>query len=144
MPADVTMATQERLAEIINSGDIDSLDEVFAVDVVDHDPAPDQRSGPDGFKDFFRTLRSAFPDLHIEPATVVTDDDHVCIAYTISGTHQGEFQGIQPTGHSVTARGVQIARFQDGKIVERWGSSDERGLLAQLGATPTTGATVTG
>lgn len=139
MPRDVNMAAQERLAELINSGDIDSLDEVFADDVVDHDPAPNQGPGPNGFRDFFRELRTAFPDLQVEPATVVTDDDHVAIAYTISGTHQGEFQGIQPTGTSITARGVQIARFENGKIVERWGSSDEQGINAQLGATPRVG-----
>ena len=29
---------------------------------------------------------------------------------------------------------MQIARFEDGKIVERWGSSDELGILKQIGA----------
>ncbi len=134
MSRETNLAAQDRLGELINSGDLDSLDEVFAAGVVDHDPAPDQGPGPEGFKDFFRTLRSAFPDLSISPETVVSDDDHVCIAYTVSGTHQGEFQGIQPTGKSITARGVQIGRFEDGKIVERWGSSDELGIVAQLGA----------
>jgi hypothetical protein len=32
---------------------------------------------------------------------------------------------------------VQIARFRDGQIVERWGSSDGLGILQQLGADPT-------
>jgi len=34
-------------------------------------------------------------------------------------------------------RGVQIGRFEGGKIVERWGSSDELGILKQLGVDPT-------
>jgi predicted ester cyclase len=35
------------------------------------------------------------------------------------------------------AHGVQIARFKDGRVVERWGSLDEFGILMQLGAAPT-------
>ncbi len=31
---------------------------------------------------------------------------------------------------------MQIGRFRDGQIVERWGSSDELGLMQQLGAAP--------
>jgi predicted ester cyclase len=135
MSADRNIAAQERLAELVNTGDIDKLDEVFAPNVVDHDPAPGQRPGPDGFKDVFTGLRAAFPDLRIEGAALVTDEDHVCIAYTMSGTHQGDFHEINPTGRRFTVRGVQIARFDEtGKIVERWGSSDELGILTQLGA----------
>ena len=33
-------------------------------------------------------------------------------------------------------RGLQISKFKDGKMVERWGSSDELGLLTQLGVGP--------
>jgi len=63
----------------------------------------------------------------------VADDDSVALAYTITGTHQGEFMGLAPTGRKISARGVQIARFQNGKLVERWGSSDQLGILQQLG-----------
>jgi hypothetical protein len=34
---------------------------------------------------------------------------------------------------------MQIARFEDGKIVERWGSSDELGILLKLGAKVSSG-----
>lgn len=130
------IAAQERLGEAIIAGDLDVLDEVFAAEVVDHDPAPDQGPGPQGFKDFFSALRTAFPDLEVEVEKLVADDDHVAIAYTLSGTHEGDFNGVDPTGKKVTARGMQIGRFEDGRIVERWGSTDELGILQQLGAAP--------
>ncbi len=130
------IAAQERLGQAISSGQLDALDDIFAPTVVDHDPAPDQGPGPAGFKGFFTTLRAAFPDLTITPAHVVTDEDNVAIAYTISGTHQGDFLGVAPTGKRISARGVQIGWFENGQIVERWGSSDELGILHQLGVTP--------
>jgi steroid delta-isomerase-like uncharacterized protein len=118
------------------SGELDVFDEVFASNVVDHDPAPDQGPGPDGFKAFFSTMRTAFPDLHIEVEHEVADDDNIAIAYTLTGTHQGEFMGIAPTGNKISVRGMQIARFENGMLVERWGSSDEVGLLSQIGVDP--------
>ena len=136
MSAKDNMATQERLANAVNNGQLDDLDQVFARNVVDHDPAPDQGPGPEGFKQFFSTLRSAFPDLHITPEHVDSTEDDIALAYTITGTHQGDFLGIAPTGKHISARGMQIARFEDGKIVERWGSSDELGILKQLDVMP--------
>lgn len=129
-------ATQEKLAGAAMSGEFDVFDEVFASNVVDRDPAPDQGPGPDGFKAFFSTMRTAFPDLHIEVEHEVADDDNIAIAYTLTGTHRGEFMGIAPTGNKISVRGMQIARFEDGMIVERWGSSDEVGLLSQCGVDP--------
>jgi len=138
MSKNINLATQERLGDRINNGDIDALDEVFHPDVVDHDPRPGQGPGPQGFKDFFSTMRAAFPDLEVTPSTIVADDENVSLAYTMTGTHQGEFHGIATTGRSIEARGVQIGRFEDGKIIERWGSSDELGIMAQLDAEPQT------
>jgi len=60
----------------------------------------------------------------------------VVIAYTLTGTHQGDFHGIPGTGKKISARGLQIARFEDGQIVERWGSTDELGIMEQIGAAP--------
>lgn len=133
MSKEQNIAAQESLAEHLNQGDLDTAMRSFAVDAVDHDPAAGQGPGREGFRAFFTELTTAFPDAHIEPATVVADDEHVCVAYTLSGTHDGEFQGTAPTGKRIEVRGVQIGRFVDGEIVERWGSTDEAGILKQIG-----------
>jgi predicted ester cyclase len=65
--------------------------------------------------------------------TMVADEDSIAFAYTMTGTHQGPLMGIPPTGKRVSIRGLQISKFRDGKMVERWGSSDQLGLLQQLG-----------
>ncbi|MGI8945202.1 MAG: ester cyclase [Thermoleophilaceae bacterium] len=136
MSREANIAAQEHLAESLNAGDIDSAVESFAEDAVDHDPAPDQGPGRQGFKEFFEALTSAFPDAHIAAEHLVADDDNVAVAYTLTGTHEGDFNGIAPTGRKIEIRGLQIGRFEDGRIVERWGSSDELGILQQLDAAP--------
>lgn len=109
MSRDAKIAIQEQAAEHINAGEVDAgVDLLFAEDAIDHDPAPGQGPGREGFRHFFHTLVTAFPDANIELATLVADDDHVCIAYTLKGTHRGDFQGIAPTGARVEVRGMQI------------------------------------
>lgn len=134
MSRDQNIQAQETFGEAINTGNLDLIDDVVADSCVDHDPAPDQQQGPQGFKDFFGSMREAFPDFSVDVEHMVATDDEVALAYTLTGTHQGAFQGVEPTGRRVEARGCQVGRFEDGKLVERWGSSDELGILQQLEA----------
>jgi predicted ester cyclase len=131
---DNNVAAQEHLANNINDGNVDTAVESFDEDAVDHDPAPGQGPGRAGFRDFWTTITTAFPDARIEPRHEVVADEHVVVAYTLTGTHRGEFQGISPTVKKIEISGIQIGRFEDVRIVERWGSSDELGILKQLGA----------
>jgi steroid delta-isomerase-like uncharacterized protein len=130
-------ATLQRFGEAVNSGKLDTLRELIAPTALDHDPAPDQGLGPEGFIKFFTGFRAAFPDLAVAVDHVVADDDNIAMAYTITGTHQGDFLGVPATGRKISARGMQIARFENGQMVERWGSSDQLGILQQLGVDPT-------
>ncbi|MHA3701797.1 ester cyclase [Jatrophihabitans sp. YIM 134969] len=127
------IASQEAFGEAVNSGDLAALDALVAADSHDHDPAPGQVPGPAGYQAFFGEMRTAFPDLHIDVETLVADDDQVAFAYTLSGTNNGPFQGHDATGKTISVRGVQISRISDGKLIERWGSSDELGIMKQLG-----------
>ena len=126
----------KRFGEIVNTGELDAFPEVVADGCVDNDPAPDQGPGPEGFKAFFTEMRTAFPDLKVEPQTMLSEGDQVAFAYTLTGTHDGEFMGVAATGKPIKVRGMQIGRFDQGKMVERWGSSDELGILKQIGAVP--------
>jgi steroid delta-isomerase-like uncharacterized protein len=133
------MGKQENLAaagkfgEAVNTGNFALFGEVVDAGCVDHDPAPGQVPGPEGYRMFFSGIRKAFPDLSVGVETVMTDEDTIAIAYTMMGTHRGPLMGIPPTGKKMKIRGVQIAKFRDGRMVERWGSSDQLGMLQQLG-----------
>ncbi len=134
MSREENIAAQERFGEqIIKLGNLDVMEELTTPDFVDRDPAPDQVPGPQGLKDFWAAFRTGFPDLDVAVDQLVADDENVAIAYRATGTHDGDFAGIGATGRKIDIRGVQIARFADGKMVERWGSSDQLTMLQQLG-----------
>ena len=49
------------------------------------------------------------------------------------GQRSDRLLGHAPTGKRFTVRNVQVLQIVDGKRVERWGSTDELGILQQLG-----------
>ncbi|MDQ6601941.1 MAG: ester cyclase [Chloroflexota bacterium] len=136
MSVESNIAAQTRFGDAVNSGDFSAFDEVVAPGAIDHDPAPGQAPGPEGYRQFFTELRTAFPDLKLSLEHLVADADNIAFAYTVSGTHQGPLMGFAPTGKRMQVRGMQISKFADGKMVERWGSSDQLGMLQQLGLAP--------
>ncbi|AMR32853.1 hypothetical protein A0256_16215 [Mucilaginibacter sp. PAMC 26640] len=124
---------QKKFGEAVNSGELERFKELVAENCVDHDPADGQVAGPQGYIAFFTELRTAFPDLKLEVKQLVADENNVSFAYEITGTHSGVFMGIPATGKPIKAHGLQISKFTQGKMTERWGSSDQLGILKQLG-----------
>ena len=143
MSRESNIAAQERFGAAVNTGDFHVFKDIVAPDAVDHDPAPGQAPGPEGYRQFFTELRTAFPDLKINVAHLVADADNVAFAYKVTGTQQGAFMGFAPTGKRIQVRGMQISKFANGKMIERWGSSDQLGMLQQLGLAPTATASST-
>jgi steroid delta-isomerase-like uncharacterized protein len=135
MSKEANIDAQKKFGAAVNTGNLQQFHDLVVPDSVDHDPAPGQGPGPEGYVQFFSMMRTAFPDFHLDVEQLVADEDNVAFAYTATGTHQGEFMGVAPTGKAIKIRGMQISKFDDGKLVERWGSSDELGILKQIGAT---------
>jgi len=136
MSKESAQAALFNFAEAVNTGRFELFDQVVAPNCIDHDPADGQIPGPAGYRMFFSGMRTAFPDLNVAPEVVVQDEDTIALAYTLTGTHMGPLGKIPPTSKKVKIRGMQISKFKDGKMVERWGSSDERTLLKQIGFIP--------
>ena len=59
--------------------------------------------------------------------------DKVVEKDTVTGTHQGEYNGLPPTGKAVSYKEIFIMRFADGRITETWGVVDIFSQMQQLG-----------
>ena len=114
----------------------DIIDEVYAPDMVWHDPGLEIR-GTQEAKQFIAGYKTAFPDLDVTLEDEIAEGDKVVSRWTIRGTHQGETEDFGPaTGKHMELKGISISRIQDGKIVEEWNSYDNLGVLQQLGLAP--------
>jgi steroid delta-isomerase-like uncharacterized protein len=113
----------------------DALKEVYANDIVLHEPDEDVH-GIEGLKQFVSMIRSAVPDLRIAVEDEMAEGDKVVSRWRAQGTHQGELMGAAPTGNPVRITGITIHRIEEGKIVEEWENWDALGLMQQIGAVP--------
>ena len=91
---------------------------------------------PERVKRAFAVMYQAFPDLRTAQADSITEGDKTAFRWMMSGTHEGEFMGVAPTGRLVTVMGMDILRTVNGEILEYWGEFDVMGMLRQLGVIP--------
>lgn len=112
----------------------DAVEEFIAPDVVMHFAGnPEPIRDLEEAKQLLRMFYSAFPDLHTSFEDQFAEGDKVALRLTFRGTHQGEFQGIPPTGKEVEWTAIVVDRIVDGKMVEHWSNTDNLGLMQQLG-----------
>ena len=122
--------------EALNKGNLDVVDEIIAPNYVRHGLAPGVPPGPESTKQVFVAMRTAFPDLHTIVEPMIGEADKVAAQLTHTGTHNGNFRGIAPTGKHVTVTTIGIYRFAGNKLEEAWIQMDELGMLQQLGVVP--------
>jgi steroid delta-isomerase-like uncharacterized protein len=115
---------------------LDILDEVYAPDVVWHEPDRDLQ-GLEQAKQYVTMYKTAFPDLQATVEDVIAEGDKVVTRYTVRGTHEGEIEEFgPPTGRQIAIEGITIHRIEGGKIVEEWEAYDNLSVLQQLGLAP--------
>ncbi|MGA7910093.1 MAG: ester cyclase [Candidatus Dormiibacterota bacterium] len=135
MPEHNKVLARRNIEEVWNQGKIAVVDELIAHSAIFHDPnLPEGKfAEPEGYKKYVSIYRSAFPDLHLTIHDQVAEGDKVVTRWSASGTNDGPLMGIAATHKRATVLGVDINRYENGKIVEGWISYDMLGLLQQLG-----------
>jgi steroid delta-isomerase-like uncharacterized protein len=114
----------------------DTLDEVYAPDVVWHQPEGDIQ-GLEEAEQFVAMITTAFPDMSVTVEDVIAEGEKVVTRVRFRGTHQGETEDFgPPTGKQIEQEGITIHRIEDGKIVEEWNQYDNLSILQQLGLAP--------
>lgn len=125
--------TVQRIWELIESNGFDELDDVLAEDVVLRVPGHEEIHGIDGYREYLRTYKTAFPDTNFEVHDMFVDGDVVITHFTWRATHDGEMGGIEATGKAVEQPGMTINRFENGKAVEDINYWDNLDFFQQLG-----------
>lgn len=116
--------------EVVQKGNVAILDEVAAPHIVDHNPTPGQAPGIEGVRQFFTAMFAAVTDRRVDVEQVLAEGDKVAAQISIRGKHTGELAGIPPSGKEVVMRISDIVRFENGKVVERWGVEDMSGFVS--------------
>jgi len=122
-------AISDRLTEEVwNGGNLDLLDDFIAENYVRHNPAsvdPPVVNGRDEMKEYITSVRTTYPDFHVEVYNRLAEGDLVAGSWTVTGTNA-------EVGVAVENPGISISRYQDGKVVEEWVSWDTQSMTNQL------------
>jgi predicted ester cyclase len=104
----------------LNGRDASVFEELVAADYVNHERADMlvEATGPKDWSDVLARLSAAFPDVAWAVLRTLAHDDEVWVETRMSGTHEGAFFGIPPTGRRFAVRQVHMLRLQDGLIRE--------------------------
>ena len=116
-----------------NEHAVDRIPELVAPGYVHH-AMTGRELDVDGFRAGFADVVAAFPDVTYAIEHVIADGDMAAVYLVATGTHQGDYFLIAPTGRQVTFRGVYHCRVSGGRIVEDWDVFDLLSTLFTLGA----------
>ncbi|WP_426560747.1 ester cyclase [Angustibacter sp. McL0619] len=121
MSVEENKAVVQRLVEMVDTLELDSLEEVLSPELAGE------------WREVLTTL--PFSDHHMKITDIVGEGDQVAIRVATSGVHSGEWEGVPATGKRWTNVGFGLARLDGGKIVAEAMLFDELDHLKQLGAT---------
>jgi predicted ester cyclase len=117
-------AISQRIVEAMNARDFASLKALMVPTLYEE------------FTKGFREVLAAFPDYQGKNIDTIAEGDKVVQRWAASGTQQGPFMGIAPTGKRVTFTGISIDQYAEGKLIHLWVEMNMVGVLQQLGALP--------
>ncbi|MDT0322775.1 MULTISPECIES: ester cyclase [unclassified Streptomyces] len=126
-------ATARSFFEEISKGNPNALEGLCTPGYVDHDPGngPEPVGRAEAESIAARYVGAISPTFLIDDQ--VAEGDMVTTRWTVTGTHDGEFMGLPPTGRPVRITGQTTHRFDHGLIAEAWWNWDQFGLLSQIG-----------
>lgn len=126
----------EKIYQAFSLQNPDLIDEAVTPDWQDIPLAPGQAPGPEGLKPIIRGFIEAFPDVQIIVHDLLQVPGQIAVRAEITGTHQGMFMGIKPTGKFVSIRLHEIHQLNGERITTTWHLEDWFGLFMQLGQFP--------
>lgn len=122
----------QKVIEAFNAQDLTAFLELYTEDAVIHG-VREEYEGINGLEQFAMNQVSRFPDVDVRGEDLFATDDRAAARFTLTGTQEGTFLGVEPTGQEVEFPGIAVFRFEDDKIAEQWLIADQLGAMYQLG-----------
>ncbi|MBR4641297.1 MAG: ester cyclase [Selenomonadaceae bacterium] len=119
---------------------INTNDKILAEELIDASaefttPVSDKPLyGGAGYLSVVDLMRKSFSDIRWEIVDMAVEEDKVAVSWICSGTHDGNFMGLAPTGKKVSFSVMNFYYFNDaGKIINDVAAQGLFGLMTALG-----------
>ena len=131
--AEANVATARRWTEEVYTGKaLAVLDEILDPAAVHHGASFPDAEGVEAIKAALAGTMDSFPDINLTVDATIADGDLVVVRWSGTGTNDGPWLGMEPTGKSANFTGINIYRLACGKIVESWSEMDALSILRDL------------
>ena len=122
--------------ECLNNGDLDGVCKFYTEDVIFGDTSAPDNPTTDlaGFREVMKGFFDGFSDLNVNITRFLFEDgDNVCGAeYILTGTLDGEFAGIGPTGKKMNIPAISIYELRGDLFCKEFIYWDMGVMLDQL------------
>jgi steroid delta-isomerase-like uncharacterized protein len=136
----ITSLRQRREAIVNQHAEAENRHDVEATIATFHRPRYEVNGDPSDGEEAVRELLQGFmrglPDLHIDMVKMRHADDSVIIEGLITGTHDGEWARIPPTGRRVEVPVAAIFEFDEYRLLCETVYMDMATVLTQMGVLP--------
>ena len=126
----------KKFEQMINTADDELAAELVADDAPFYTPAsPEPLFGGQGYLSVVHWMRQGFSDVQWKLKDMVADEEKVAAYWILTGTHDGEFLGIRPTGNKISVSVMNFYYFNaQGKITNDIAAEGMIGILRGIGA----------
>ena len=125
----------KKFETMINTADESLAEELVAADAPFYTPAsPEPLYGGKGYLSVVYWMRTGFSDVHWTIKDMVAESDKVGVRWELTGTHDGEFMGVKPTGKKISVCVMNFYYFnKDGKVINDVAAEGMIGILRGIG-----------
>ena len=126
----------KKFERMINTADSTLANELVASDASFYTPASSEPLyGGEGYLSVVYWMRSGFSDVQWHITDMVADGEKVAVSWNLTGTHDGEFMGIEPTNKKIS---VCVMNFyyinKDGQVTNDVVAEGMIGILRGIDA----------
>jgi steroid delta-isomerase-like uncharacterized protein len=138
----ITSLRQRREAIVNQHAEAENRRDVEAAIATFHQPRYEVNGQPsdgtEAVRDLLQGLMDGFSDFHADLGEMRHADDAVFGEGLITGTHDGEWAGIPPTGRRIEIPAVAIFEFDADRLLCEKVYFDMATVLTQMGVLPAT------
>ncbi len=125
------LASNLEVYKAIESGNMASVDTLFATDVVDHDgPHSADVKGKDSVLHMLSDLHNHIKDLKLDVVSSAANGDYIFSLVHVTGTVADSTMG--KPGEAIDQKGVDVVKLKDNKMAEHWGFTDDAQVAKEM------------
>ncbi|MDQ3193045.1 MAG: ester cyclase [Bacteroidota bacterium] len=132
---DKNISTVQKVFNMIETGNIDELNNLVDQGFIDNTPDPaftSNKKGHEYVKDIIQMYGNTFSNLRVEIKQIFSCENKVVVYSIFKGKHTGKIKDIPASNKDISFKNMDIFKLENEKVTEHWGVADNLSLMIQM------------